>query len=126
MKQNEHAMMWSAMEDDILLKSVAEYGTSWKTIVNKFTRREVSSIRNRYQRIMKADISKAKNRCKVCGMKKLGHICRPVCSPSPLTPPSPPSPLTPPPPKKEEEEQVMWWQYELATPPLVRACGFVF
>ena len=38
-------------------------------------RRSPSSVRNKYQRITNAAISKCKNKCKTCGRPRRGHVC---------------------------------------------------
>lgn len=92
---------WTGEEDTFLLHLIDRHGTSWKTIGKAFPTRSVSSIRNRYQRIMNGTKHKGKNRCLKCGMIKLGHICGGVkrtsddgdallLSPVTETPPSPP------------------------------------
>ena len=41
----------------------------------KHFRRSPSSVRNKYQRITNAEISKCKNKCKACGKPRRGHVC---------------------------------------------------
>lgn len=70
--------MWTGKEDTLLLDLIDRHGTSWKTIDKAFPTRSVSSIRNRYQRIVNGTKQTGRNRCLKCGMIKLGHICRGV------------------------------------------------
>ena len=99
----KHEVMetWTAEEDRLLLHLIDVHGTSWKTIGQSFNARSVSSIRNRYQRIINGSKHKGKNKCQRCGMIKRGHICQgrvratdddEVLLLSPVTekPPSPP------------------------------------
>ena len=67
---------WTAEEDRLLLHLIDVHGTSWKTIDGSFPSRTVSSIRNRYQRILNGMKEGGKNRCHRCGMIKRGHICQ--------------------------------------------------
>lgn len=91
--------MWTGDEDTFLLNLIDRHGTSWKTIGRSFPTRSVSSIRNRYQRIVHGTKQIGRNRCLKCGMIKLGHICPGVrrtddggviLSPVTEKPPSPP------------------------------------
>ena len=66
---------WTSEEDRLLLHLIDVHGTSWKVIDKSFPSRTVSSIRNRYQRIINGTKNAGKNRCHKCGMIKRGHIC---------------------------------------------------
>lgn len=67
--------MWTGEEDTFLLDLIDRHGTSWTTICKAFPTRSISSIRNRYQRIVNGTKKRGRNRCLKCGMIKLGHIC---------------------------------------------------
>jgi hypothetical protein len=67
---------WTAEEDRLLLHLVDVHGTSWKAIGKSFPSRTVSSIRNRYQRIVNGMKQGGKSRCQRCGMIKRGHSCQ--------------------------------------------------
>lgn len=84
-----------------MLHLIDLHGTSWKAIARSFSSRSISSIRNRYQRIINGSKQGGKNKCHTCGMVKRGHVCGGgvrrssvggVLSLSPVTdtPPSPP------------------------------------
>jgi hypothetical protein len=67
--------IWTGEENTFLLDLIDRHGTSWTTIRKAFPTRSISSIRNRYQRIVNGIKKKGRNRCLKCGMVKRGHIC---------------------------------------------------
>ena len=77
--QNMHA--WSPEEDTVILDMHIELGPSWSKIVQWLPGRNVSSVRNRWQRIEKGRKQReagvpSKNRCHACGLPKRGHVCQ--------------------------------------------------
>lgn len=72
---------WSAEEDRLLLHLIDVHGTSWTVIRKSFRPRSVSSVRNRYQRILNGTKHAGKNRCHKCGMIRRGYSCAGVRKP---------------------------------------------
>ena len=75
---------WDPREDWMLLNCMADGVTSWKKMKEIFKDngfdRSHASIRNRWQRIDKGGnarptVTKARNRCKLCGELARGHVC---------------------------------------------------
>lgn len=64
---------WKAREDKLLRASIAKHGTNWKHILPHFPSRSMSSVRNRWQRILN-EVHR-ENRCRTCGMPRKGHLC---------------------------------------------------
>lgn len=70
------ARSWAIEEDVALLRAIAEYGVTWKTVVKQLPlRRTLASARNRYIRIDKGKKQIGRNRCAKCGERKRGHTC---------------------------------------------------
>lgn len=76
-KKMRHDVMeaWTGDEDDVLLRLIEQYGTTWRVIAERIPSRTVSSIRNRYQRIVHGHREKGKNVCRRCGQMRRGHVC---------------------------------------------------
>uniref|UniRef100_A0A7S2HBT4 Myb-like domain-containing protein n=1 Tax=Haptolina brevifila TaxID=156173 RepID=A0A7S2HBT4_9EUKA len=84
--RHDYQRLWEPEEDDIAQAMVLRLGNAWTKIANAlakagYTDRSVSSVRNRYGRILKAQTFQAegrglKNRCHLCGHFKRGHTCR--------------------------------------------------
>lgn len=64
---------WKAKEDRLLRATIAKYGTNWKHILPHFPSRSMSSVRNRWQRILNQ--VHRENLCRTCGMPRKGHVC---------------------------------------------------
>lgn len=73
----KHEIMeaWTGDEDALLLRLIERHGTSWKVISEQMPNRTVSSMRNRYQRIIRGQQGTGKNMCLKCGQVKRGHSC---------------------------------------------------
>ena len=67
---------WSGQENRLLMRLIDLHGSSWATIRKSFPSRSVSSVRNRFQRIVNGSKTVGKNRCKQCGAIKRGHVCK--------------------------------------------------
>ena len=78
--------MWSPDEDRQLAEAVAAHGKRWNLVSHRMGR-TFNSVRNRYNRLPKADeggVGKACRRCSKCGQLRRGHACpvapRALCS----------------------------------------------
>ena len=70
--------MWTVEEDLLILKLVEQHGKRWSRIAQELPGRTDNGVRNRWNRMEKAQASKATGsgyRCRRCGQPKRGHIC---------------------------------------------------
>ena len=71
--------MWTPSEDEQLLSHLDLHRNSWTTLSAAMADRTPAQCRNRYIRIQKGiakvEDHKAKNRCRKCGLLRMGHIC---------------------------------------------------
>ena len=79
--KHQNMQAWSPEEDTVILDMHIELGPSWSKIVQWLPGRNVSSVRNRWQRIEKGRKQReagvpSKNRCHACGLPKRGHVCQ--------------------------------------------------
>ena len=75
--------MWTVEEDLLILKLVEQHGKRWSRIAQELTGRTDNGVRNRWNRMEKAQASKATGsgyRCRRCGQPKRGHICSALTS----------------------------------------------
>lgn len=89
---HDQAMAWTPDEDAELLSILPLniQRPSWSEVTRKFTnatgnQRTLKSVRNRWNRLRggrraalasETDPERAKNRCRVCGLFKRGHVCK--------------------------------------------------
>ena len=71
---------WLPVDDAKLVSLIETYGYKWKQFTKQFPGRSVSSIRNRWLRILAGKDAAANNnnkmpRCAYCKKPKRGHIC---------------------------------------------------
>lgn len=75
---------WTKEELAIVVQLVEEHGPKWKTIglelEERLPGRNIAQTRNAFLRMVQGQSALAKggaqkNKCKVCGEPKLGHIC---------------------------------------------------
>jgi hypothetical protein len=71
---HEDARPWTASETRELIQLQSVNGNSWGAYAFHF-KRSPSSVRNKYQRITKASSLTCKNKCKMCGKPRRGHVC---------------------------------------------------
>lgn len=71
---HDDARQWTAAETKELIELQSRNGNAWASFALHF-RRSPSSVRNKYQRITKAAVSRCKNKCKACGKPRRGHVC---------------------------------------------------
>lgn len=76
--------MWKPEEDELLLRLIQQHGRAWLHISKQMNAQRTerayteNMIRNRYLRIEVFPRTRpSRNRCRVCGMFKRGHTCRP-------------------------------------------------
>ena len=73
--------MWTVEEDLLILKMVEEHGKRWSKIAAQLPGRTDNGVRNRFNRMEKAQELKSTRRadagyrCRRCGQPKRGHIC---------------------------------------------------
>ena len=75
--------MWTVEEDLLILKLVEQHGKRWSRIAQELPGRTDNGVRNRWNRMEKAQASKATGsgyRCRRCGQPKRGHICSALTS----------------------------------------------
>ena len=78
-----NAQIWRHDETRLLIKQVNQLGKQWKAIGQLFGRSS-ASVRGRWKRVAEEEGGGLKttlcgrNICKMCGKKKLGHICKPL------------------------------------------------
>ena len=79
--EKKDVAMWAQEEDLLILKLVGEIGKRWSTIAAQLPGRTDNGVRNRWNRLDKAQQVRAKlgaehgYRCRRCGLPKRGHIC---------------------------------------------------
>ena len=76
---------WELEEDNIIEKMLDRVGPKWKLIVKELPGRNVTSMRKRFERMLKGQKMREddamyqtgflKNRCRACGQPKRGHTC---------------------------------------------------
>ena len=74
--KHEYTETWTGREDALMLRLIDRHGPTWKIISRCMPNRTVSSIRNRYLRIVAGRQTGGKNKCRTCGQIKRGHTCR--------------------------------------------------
>ena len=73
--------MWTVEEDLLILQLVEKHGKKWSKIASHLPGRTDNGVRNRWNRMERAQALKAKRgkdagyRCRRCGEPKRGHIC---------------------------------------------------
>jgi len=78
-----NAQIWRHDETQLLIERVNQLGKQWKAI-GKLFGRSSASVRGRWKRVAEEEGGGLKttlcgrNICKMCGKKKLGHICKPL------------------------------------------------
>jgi len=85
----QEMVQWMPEDDVRLMELVKQHGPQWNLIDKSFPTRTVASVRNRYLRMNYKGITK--NKCKLCGQLKRGHIC-PKKMNTVITPSREPSP----------------------------------
>lgn len=75
-KRKEDIRFFTHEEDQVLMDHVLNFGTTWVECANKIPLRTPNSVRNRYNRLMKAQLSSKIYKCRLCGESKRGHICK--------------------------------------------------
>ena len=79
--EKKDVAMWAQEEDLLILKLVGEIGKRWSTIAAQLPGRTDNGVRNRFNRMEKAQELKSTRRadagyrCRRCGQPKRGHIC---------------------------------------------------
>lgn len=77
---------FDTFQDRLLFKLIEIHGTRWSLIQSDFDfevglQRSVSSLRNRWQRILRGQVAasgvlkRRANKCRLCGRTKFGHSC---------------------------------------------------
>ena len=83
--KHEHMRSWTPDEDNFILGLYAMVGPKWTVIAEKVSAntrfdRSAASVRNRFFRMKKGEqkrvLGEAKNRCSVCGLRRMGHVCK--------------------------------------------------
>ena len=96
--------MWAQEEDLLILKLVGEIGKRWSTIAAQLPGRTDNGVRNRWNRLDKAQQVRAKlgaehgYRCRRCGLPKRGHICSAITLGGQISVRAPAAPARPRPP----------------------------
>ena len=73
---HENMREWTPDEDRVLIATLSKmHRRNWRVVRYHIPFRSISSIRNRYQRLMANHSTPPRNRCRHCGEFRRGHVC---------------------------------------------------